>query len=84
MKKHTKPLAGLPSEHMDKADQLFREAQRLHKLNGCASAIEAAQTMASASQEANWGWGATAPIAKAIQKEANSFRSFAVKKCGCG
>lgn len=76
-------LSGLPEEHVAQADTLFREAQQLRKLQGCSAAIESAQKMDSAAQEASWAWGAKSPMTKAIQREANLSRSMAVKKCGC-
>lgn len=81
--RNSRGLSGLPEEHVSKADKLFHEAQQLRKLQGCSAAIESAQKMASAAQEAAWAWGDASPMTKALQRESNVSRSLATKKCGC-
>lgn len=75
-------LRGLPEQHIADAERLFKEAQDLRELRGCASGIEAAQLMAEAAQAAEHGYGRGAPMAKAVRKEALRFRTFALTKCG--
>ena len=86
MPKHTPKrksgLRGLPEQHIADAERLFKEAQALRDLRGCASGIEAAQLMAEAAQAAEQGYGKAAPIAKAVRKEVRRFRTFALTKCG--
>lgn len=84
-KRSTKKKSGLrgpPEQHVADAERLFREAQVLRELRGCASGIEAAQLMAEAAQAAEQGYGPTTPIAKAVRKEARRFRTLALTKCG--
>ena len=84
MKKHTSRsrLGGIPEQHIEDAERLFKQAQALRALQGCASGIEAAQLMSEAAQAAELGYGRDAPIAKAVRKEARRFRTFALTKCG--
>jgi uncharacterized protein YhbP (UPF0306 family) len=75
-------LRGLPEQHIADAERLFKEAQTLRALRGCASGIEAAQLMSEAAQAAEQGYGRKAPIAKAVRREALRFRTYALTKCG--